>query len=330
MATSSVPQGSHTGPVLFLIFCKDLDACTEGTECKLWSFADDTKFLRVIKSTNDMQELQLVIDRAQEWSSRNKIPINPTKTVHVTFAKTAYRLFTTMYFIGTNEIQTKDEFCDLGITFDAKLTFKSHAQGVERKSRAMHGASYRFALDIHNHQSIINIVQLYIRPMIEYGAIIWRNETEYQNKNLEASLRFASRMALRSPYDVRDPYYIPYTRRMAILRLLTMRERHLIASIIFAIKCARGEVDTPIGRQIFERAIRRRQITRNPNIFRTDGLAVGSRISRITLLTNEYRTLVDINETTETNRKRMKLHFLEAARAGMELKSHKLYINKTK
>lgn len=173
IATSSVPQGSHVGPIMYVLFCKDIELCTEGTNCKLVSFADDTKFLRVIRTIEDMYELQLVIDRAVEWSRVNKISINPTKTIQMTYAKTVYRNFTTLYyFIGTQEIQTKDQIRDLGMVFDSKMSFIPHAREVEVRTKAMRGAAHRFAMDIDSRVSVLTVVQVYVRPIIEYGSII--------------------------------------------------------------------------------------------------------------------------------------------------------------
>ena len=54
--TSGVPQGSILGPVLFILYMKDLPATPLNTSLLL--FADDSKCHRVIKSTQDCQVLQ--------------------------------------------------------------------------------------------------------------------------------------------------------------------------------------------------------------------------------------------------------------------------------
>lgn len=57
----------------------------------------------------------------------------------------------------------------------------------------MNGASYRFGVDVGSRATILTIVQTYVVPIIEFGALIWRNDTVKQNKDLELPLRFARR-----------------------------------------------------------------------------------------------------------------------------------------
>lgn len=289
--------------------------CTAGTECKLLSFADDTKFMRRITHSNDIMELQGVIDRACKWFRDNKIILNTAKTYHVSYARTIQRKITTLYFIGTEEIETKTEMRDLGILFDNKLTFKAHATLIEARTRAMKGAAFRFGTDINNRGSILIVAKAYIVPIIEYGSIIWRNDTQIQNYAMENTLRFATRVTLRAPYDNRDPLYIPYEVRLRMLDLLSLRERFIIANVIFAIKCAKDEIDVDMAVDIKHRIIQRRIQTRRPNIFETAHLPFGSRIKRILEFANEYRDAIDLTKSITANRRQLS-EYLKAVRVG--------------
>lgn len=125
-------------------------------------------------------------------------------------------------------------------------------------------------------------------------------------------MRFASKMALRSPFNYRDPLYIPYTTRMNMLKILTSEERNTIAAIIFVIKCTKGEILSPIANQIRERRIRTVQRTRNPNLYQTFGTTYGSLIRKLINLTNAHRSAFNINDSTNTIRKELKAFVIGA------------------
>ena len=71
--TSSVPQGSVLGPLLFTIFINDLPDKGKN-ECRL--YADDSKLIGVIEKDGDVIEIQKDIDNMQNWA----------KTWHMSFS----------------------------------------------------------------------------------------------------------------------------------------------------------------------------------------------------------------------------------------------------
>ena len=98
--TSSVPQGSVLGPLLFTIFINDLPDKIKN-ECRL--YADDSKLTGVIENEEDAFEIQKDIDSMQNWAKTWQISFN-------------YDKCKVMHFGKKNREQTYDEFRARGTT----------------------------------------------------------------------------------------------------------------------------------------------------------------------------------------------------------------------
>uniref|UniRef100_A0A2S2NW67 Reverse transcriptase domain-containing protein n=1 Tax=Schizaphis graminum TaxID=13262 RepID=A0A2S2NW67_SCHGA len=67
---SGVPQGSHLGPLLFLVFINDLPRVFKYS-IKLLLIADDAKLFCSIQSISDSETLQDQLNKFYAWSVNN-------------------------------------------------------------------------------------------------------------------------------------------------------------------------------------------------------------------------------------------------------------------
>ena len=74
--TSSVPQGSVLGPMLFSIFISDID---DGIECSLTMFADDTKLSGAVDTVAGKDAIQSDLNRLERCAQVNLKRFNTAK-----------------------------------------------------------------------------------------------------------------------------------------------------------------------------------------------------------------------------------------------------------
>ena len=74
---SGIPQGSVLGPLLFPIFIADIDK--DVSSSKIASFADDTRMLKEIKSSEDCESLQQDLKNVFQWVGENNMARNNEK-----------------------------------------------------------------------------------------------------------------------------------------------------------------------------------------------------------------------------------------------------------
>ena len=75
--TSSVPQGTVLGPILFLICINDLPNLVNSSTIRL--FADDCLIYQEIHSQQDTEDLQTDLDALQTWERRWLMSFHPQK-----------------------------------------------------------------------------------------------------------------------------------------------------------------------------------------------------------------------------------------------------------
>lgn len=189
---SSVPQGLHFGPILYILFTNDMNL--EDSLC----FADDTKIFAKIRSIENRNLLQERILELQNWAEINFLTLNPIKTYHVSYGK---KIINSCYFLqGTEKVH---QVRDLRIIFDEEFTFKPHVQNIARIYRR--SAELLKILKNESRTTLTEEIEPYIirreRPSRipnlfspfnsvpnKSSAYIIMNSMKYQQRNINLSL----------------------------------------------------------------------------------------------------------------------------------------------
>jgi hypothetical protein len=186
---SGVPQGSILGPLLFLIYINDLS--TE-LSSDFNQYADDTTLLETVKTPiESVNKINKDLEIISKWAKMWRVTFNPDKTFYLIISlKTTPRYYPPINLDGI-QIQETTQFTNLGITLTKNMSWKPHIDKLIDK------ASKRVTmLKRYQHKlprpALETIYLTMIRPVLEYGNIIYDNCPNYINNKLEAVQRRAA------------------------------------------------------------------------------------------------------------------------------------------
>ena len=238
-APSGVSQGSHLGPLLFLLMINDCPSLLKNVSILL--YADDLKLFHIIKSPRDCISLQSDIDILSNWCDVNGFVLNIPKCAIMSFFRCKSPIFHN-YRIGTQLIQRCEIFKDLGVIMDHKLTFNLHIDYVISKANSMLGFLKRNTREFRDLGTLNSLYFSLVRSLLEFGSVVWSPNYRSHVERIERIQKSYSRYALWRYGFVVLP---PYSSRCKLLGLESLYNRRSIANCLFIFDVLSGKVKSP-------------------------------------------------------------------------------------
>ena len=168
--THGAPQGSCLGPLLFLIFCNDLNLNLTYLSCI--QFADNTTLFYTHKN---LRVLQACIDhdltKLFDWFRANSLMLNISKTNLLLFDHRKKERTELEIHIDDKTVNST-KF--LGVILDDKLSWKNHYDQLKSKINRNYALLCRSKKFLYVHgMKVPNYAQIYSH--LSYCIVLWGN-----------------------------------------------------------------------------------------------------------------------------------------------------------
>ena len=228
---SGIPQGSVLGPLLFLLYMDDITKITSD-ETKVSLFADDAKFY-----SNNPNALQNTLNKAYDFFQTRQLSLAQEKCEHITFSKNKQD----QDFRITNTIIKKCSLVkDLGVFISSDLKWESHVNNIKLRAFQRCYLILR-SFSSKNIWTLLGLFKTFVRPILEYGSIIWSPQFAKDINSIESIQRYYTRRIFRR---CKIPYQ-SYSDRLQKVKLRSLEYRRLEIDITMVYKIIHNLVDVP-------------------------------------------------------------------------------------
>ena len=182
LVETGVPQGSILGPILFLIYINDIKSMQKETDLIL--YADDTAIITGSRNIELLNNHQLALNDTNDWIKGNKLVLNANKTKNVLSNGRRKIQFEKEFSFGNETIESVKQYKYLGVIIDCQLSFQHHVSYIEKRLVKFCGIFYRLRKVLTSRQ-MIQVFRTYIKPILQYGVLIYGSTSKNVLKNLE-------------------------------------------------------------------------------------------------------------------------------------------------
>lgn len=187
---AGVPQGSVLGPYLFLLYVNDI---VDNIKSNIRLFADDTSLFTVIDNTDSLNVLTEDLLNIARWAQDWCIILNPSKTKSMTFTRKKSNNIASDILFDNQTITDEASHTHLGITLSSDATWGEHINTIYDKAACRLNTLRMLKYDL-DRKSLIRFYLSFIRPILEYGNIIWDGCNKQQSDLLESIQLDAARI----------------------------------------------------------------------------------------------------------------------------------------
>ena len=227
--TSGVPQGSHLGPLLFILYVNDIAFLLK--HLKILVYADDMKLFMEIRNANDAVVFQEEIHIFNTWCIKSLLQLNVKKCNSIAFTR-KHQSPQNDVFIGNQVVPKCKTVRDLGIILDSKLTFIEHYNTTISKANSILGFIKRFSHSFLDPYTIKLLYITYVRPILEYCNVVWNPYSVTHEERIESVQKQFLLYALRRLNWTTFPLP-PYKARCLLINIQSLKERREHAMLYF-------------------------------------------------------------------------------------------------
>lgn len=191
---------------------------------------------------DDALILQNELNNAIDWCTLNRLSLNINKCFHITFHK-SYNFIISSYHISNIALKSVKEILDLGVLFDAVLTFISHLNYIIPKAYSLLAFIRRNSSDFKDPYTRKLLYSSFVRSKLEYCSFIWNPIYAIHCNRLERLQKKFLKFAL-SAIQFSDPLP-PYHSRCMLINIQSLETRRMIQAVMFIYDIVCGNIDCP-------------------------------------------------------------------------------------